>query len=161
MPIVVAVNKIDKPDADPDRVKHDLAGRDVIPEEWGGDTQFVHVSAKAGTGVDELLEAILLQAEVLELTATPSAPGRGVVIESRLDKGRGPVATVLVQNGTLRQGDMALVGVNFGRIRAMLDENGKPIKEAGPSIPVEILGLDGTPDAGDELTVLTLSLIHI
>ena len=155
VPIVVAVNKIDKPDADPDRVKHDLAGRDVIPEEWGGDTQFVHVSAKAGTGVDELLEAILLQAEVLELTATPSAPGRGVVIESRLDKGRGPVATVLVQNGTLRQGDMALVGVNFGRIRAMLDENGKPIKEAGPSIPVEILGLDGTPDAGDELTVLT------
>ncbi|GAC1039960.1 translation initiation factor IF-2 [Pseudomonas sp. No.117] len=155
VPIVVAVNKIDKPDADPDRVKHDLAGRQVIPEEWGGDTQFVHVSAKAGTGVDELLEAILLQAEVLELTATPEAPGRGVVIESRLDKGRGPVATVLVQNGTLRQGDMALVGVNFGRIRAMLDENGKPIKEAGPSIPVEILGLDGTPDAGDELTVLT------
>ncbi|TWI50861.1 translation initiation factor IF-2 [Pseudomonas duriflava] len=155
VPIVVAVNKIDKPDADPDRVKHDLAGRNVIPEEWGGDTQFVHVSAKAGTGVDELLEAILLQAEVLELTATPSAPGRGVVIESRLDKGRGPVATVLVQNGTLRQGDMALVGVNYGRIRAMLDENGKPIKEAGPSIPVEILGLDGTPEAGDELTVLT------
>ena len=155
VPIVVAVNKIDKPDADPDRVKHDLAGRQVIPEEWGGDTQFVHVSAKAGTGVDELLEAILLQAEVLELNATPEAPGRGVVIESRLDKGRGPVATVLVQNGTLRQGDMALVGVNFGRIRAMLDENGKPIKEAGPSIPVEILGLDGTPDAGDELTVLT------
>lgn len=155
VPIVVAVNKIDKPDADPDRVKHDLAGREVVPEEWGGDTQFVHVSAKAGTGVDELLEAILLQAEVLELTATPEAPGRGVVIESRLDKGRGPVATVLVQNGTLRQGDMALVGVNFGRIRAMLDENGKPIKEAGPSIPVEILGLDGTPDAGDELTVLT------
>ncbi|KTT10278.1 translation initiation factor IF-2 [Pseudomonas oryzihabitans] len=155
VPIVVAVNKVDKPDADPDRVKHDLAGRQVIPEEWGGDTQFVHVSAKAGTGVDELLEAILLQAEVLELTATPEAPGRGVVIESRLDKGRGPVATVLVQNGTLRQGDMALVGVNYGRIRAMLDENGKPIKEAGPSIPVEILGLDGTPDAGDELTVLT------
>ncbi|MDR6680620.1 translation initiation factor IF-2 [Pseudomonas oryzihabitans] len=155
VPIVVAVNKIDKPDADPDRVKHDLAGREVVPEEWGGDTQFVHVSAKAGTGVDDLLEAILLQAEVLELTATPEAPGRGVVIESRLDKGRGPVATVLVQNGTLRQGDMALVGVNFGRIRAMLDENGKPIKEAGPSIPVEILGLDGTPDAGDELTVLT------
>ncbi|WP_295517554.1 translation initiation factor IF-2 [uncultured Pseudomonas sp.] len=155
VPIVVAVNKVDKPDADPDRVKHDLAGRQVIPEEWGGDTQFVHVSAKAGTGVDELLEAILLQAEVLELTATPEAPGRGVVIESRLDKGRGPVATVLVQNGTLRQGDMALVGVNYGRVRAMLDENGKPIKEAGPSIPVEILGLDGTPDAGDELTVLT------
>ncbi|WP_349572798.1 translation initiation factor IF-2 [Azotobacter salinestris] len=155
VPIVVAVNKIDKPDADPDRVKNDLAARDVIPEEWGGDTQFVHVSAKAGTGIDELLEAVLLQAEVLELKATPSAPGRGVVIESRLDKGRGPVATVLVQNGTLRQGDVVLAGVNFGRVRAMLDENGQPLKEAGPSIPVEILGLDSTPDAGDELTVVT------
>ncbi|MFC0711290.1 translation initiation factor IF-2 [Azorhizophilus paspali] len=155
VPIVVAVNKIDKPEADPDRVKNDLAARDVIPEEWGGDTQFVHVSAKAGTGIDELLEAVLLQAEVLELKATPSAPGRGVVIESRLDKGRGPVATVLVQNGTLRQGDVVLAGVNFGRVRAMLDENGQPLKEAGPSIPVEILGLDSTPDAGDELTVVT------
>ena len=154
VPIVVAVNKIDKPEADLDRIKNDLAGRDVIPEEWGGDTQFVPVSAKVGTGVDELLEAVLLQAEVLELKATPSAPGRGVVVESRLDKGRGPVATVLVQDGTLRQGDMVLCGVNFGRVRAMLDENGKPIKEAGPSIPVEILGLDGTPDAGDELTVI-------
>lgn len=155
VPIVVAVNKIDKPEADLDRIKNDLAGRDVIPEEWGGDTQFVPVSAKVGTGVDELLEAVLLQAEVLELKATPSAPGRGVVVESRLDKGRGPVATVLVQDGTLRQGDMVLCGVNFGRVRAMLDENGKPIKEAGPSIPVEILGLDGTPDAGDELTVIS------
>jgi len=154
VPVVVAVNKIDKPEADPDRVKNDLAARDVIPEEWGGDTQFVHVSAKAGTGIDELLEAVLLQAEVLELKATPSAPGRGVVIESRLDKGRGPVATVLVQNGTLRQGDVVLAGVNFGRVRAMLDENGQPLKEAGPSIPVEILGLDSTPDAGDELTVV-------
>ncbi|TLX56388.1 translation initiation factor IF-2 [Stutzerimonas nosocomialis] len=154
VPIVVAVNKIDKPEADLDRIKNDLAGRDVIPEEWGGNTQFVAVSAKVGTGVDELLEAVLLQAELLELSATPSAPGRGVVVESRLDKGRGPVATVLVQDGTLRQGDMVLVGVNYGRVRAMLDENGKPVKEAGPSIPVEILGLDGTPDAGDELIVV-------
>ena len=155
VPLVVAVNKIDKEDADPDRIKNDLAARDVIPEEWGGDTMFMHVSAKVGTGIDELLEAVLLQAEVLELQAQPSAPGRGVVVESRLDKGRGPVATVLVQNGTLRQGDIVLAGVNYGRVRAMYDENGKPIKEAGPSIPVEILGLDGTPDAGDELTVVT------
>ncbi|SDH29895.1 translation initiation factor IF-2 [Pseudomonas benzenivorans] len=154
VPLVVAVNKIDKPGADLDRIKNDLAAREVIPEEWGGNTQFVPVSAKVGTGVDELLEAVLLQAEVLELKATPSAPGRGVVVESRLDKGRGPVATVLVQDGTLRQGDMILVGSNYGRIRAMLDENGKPVKEAGPSIPVEILGLDGTPDAGDEMTVV-------
>ena len=154
VPIVVAINKIDKEDADPDRIKNDLAARDVIPEEWGGDTMFVPVSAKAGTGIEELLEAVLLQAEVLELKAQPSAPGRGVVVESRLDKGRGPVATVLVQNGTLRQGDVVLAGVNYGRGRAMLDENGQPIKEAGPSIPVEILGLDGTPDAGDELNVV-------
>ncbi|MEH6493359.1 translation initiation factor IF-2 [Halopseudomonas sp.] len=154
VPLVVAVNKIDKEDADPDRIKNALAALDVIPEEWGGDTMFVHVSAKVGTGVEELLEAVLLQAEVLELKAQPSAPGRGVVVESRLDKGRGPVATVLVQNGTLRQGDIVLAGVNYGRVRAMLDENGKTIKDAGPSIPVEILGLDGTPDAGDELTVV-------
>ena len=155
VPIVVAVNKIDKPDANPDNIKNGLGALDVIPEEWGGDTPFVSVSAKMGTGVDELLEAVLLQAELLELKATPSAPGRGVVVESRLDKGRGPVATVLVQDGTLRQGDMALVGSTYGRIRAMLDENGNSIKEAGPSIPVEILGLDGTPDAGDELSVLS------
>jgi len=154
VPIVVAINKMDKPEANPDNIKNGLAALDVIPEEWGGDAPFVGVSAKAGTGVDELLEAVLLQAEVLELKATPTAPGRGVVVESRLDKGRGPVATVLVQDGTLRQGDMVLVGVNFGRVRAMLDENGKPIKEAGPSIPVEILGLDGTPDAGDDMTVV-------
>ncbi|TBU96698.1 translation initiation factor IF-2 [Phytopseudomonas dryadis] len=154
VPIVVAVNKIDKPDANPDNIKNGLAALDVIPEEWGGDAPYVHVSAKLGTGVDELLEAVLLQAEVLELKATPSAPGRGVVVESRLDKGRGPVATVLVQDGTLRQGDMVLVGSNYGRIRAMLDENGKPVKEAGPSIPVEILGLDGTPEAGDDMTVV-------
>ena len=154
VPVIVAVNKIDKPEADPDRIKNDLAQHEVIPEEWGGDTQFVHVSAKKGTGIDDLLDAVLLQSEVLELTAIPSASGRGVVIESRLDRGRGPVASVLVQNGTLRQGDMVLVGVNFGRVRAMLDENGKNIKEAGPSIPVEILGLDGTPEAGDEVTVV-------
>ncbi|WP_024779943.1 translation initiation factor IF-2 [Pseudomonas corrugata] len=154
VPLVVAVNKIDKPGADLDRIRSELSVHGVTSEDWGGDTPFVPVSAKMGTGVDELLEAVLLQAEVLELTATPSAPGRGVVVESRLDKGRGPVATVLVQDGTLRQGDMVLVGSNYGRVRAMLDENGKPIKEAGPAIPVEILGLDGTPDAGDEMSVV-------
>ncbi|QQZ42918.1 translation initiation factor IF-2 [Pseudomonas sp. SK3(2021)] len=154
VPLVVAVNKIDKPGADLDRIRSELSVHGVTSEDWGGDTPFVPVSAKVGTGVDELLEAVLLQAEVLELTATPSAPGRGVVVESRLDKGRGPVATVLVQDGTLRQGDMVLVGSNYGRVRAMLDENGKPIKEAGPAIPVEILGLDGTPDAGDEMSVV-------
>ncbi|SET34980.1 translation initiation factor IF-2 [Pseudomonas graminis] len=154
VPLVVAVNKIDKPGADLDRIRSELSVHGVTSEEWGGETPFVSVSAKMGTGVDELLEAVLLQAEVLELMATPSAPGRGVVVESRLDKGRGPVATVLVQDGTLRQGDMVLVGSNYGRVRAMLDENGKPIKEAGPSIPVEILGLDGTPDAGDEMSVV-------
>lgn len=155
VPLVVAINKIDKQGTDLDRIKNDLAAHEVIPEEWGGTTQFVPVSAKVGTGIDALLEAVLLQAEVLELTAMPSAPGRGVVVESRLDKGRGPVATVLVQDGTLRQGDMVLCGVNFGRVRAMLDENGRPIKEAGPSIPVEILGLDGTPDAGDDFAVVS------
>ena len=154
VPLVVAVNKIDKPGADLDRIRNELSVQGVTSEEWGGDTPFVPVSAKMGTGVDELLEAVLLQAEILELKATPSAPGRGVVVESRLDKGRGPVATVLVQDGTLRQGDMVLCGSNFGRVRAMLDENGKPVKEAGPSIPVEILGLDGTPEAGDELSVV-------
>ncbi|MFP6850151.1 MAG: translation initiation factor IF-2 [Pseudomonas sp.] len=154
VPLVVAVNKIDKPGADLDRIRSELSVHGVTSEEWGGDTPFVSVSAKVGTGVDDLLEAVLLQAEVLELKATPSAPGRGVVVESRLDKGRGPVATVLVQDGTLRQGDMVLIGSNYGRIRAMLDENGKPIKEAGPSIPVEILGLDGTPEAGDDMSVL-------
>ncbi|PWB31191.1 translation initiation factor IF-2 [Pseudomonas sp. SDI] len=154
VPLVVAVNKIDKPGADLDRIRNELSVEGVTSEEWGGDTPFVKVSAKMGTGVDELLEAVLLQAEILELKATPSAPGRGVVVESRLDKGRGPVATVLVQDGTLRQGDMVLCGSNYGRVRAMLDENGKPVKEAGPSIPVEILGLDGTPDAGDELSVV-------
>ncbi|MBD7976244.1 MULTISPECIES: translation initiation factor IF-2 [Pseudomonas] len=154
VPLVVAINKIDKPEANPDNIKNGLAALDVIPEEWGGDTPFIPVSAKMGTGVDELLEAVLLQAEILELKATPSAPGRGVVVESRLDKGRGPVATVLVQDGTLRQGDVVLCGVTFGRVRAMLDQSGKQVKEAGPAIPVEILGLDGTPEAGDDLTVV-------
>jgi translation initiation factor IF-2 len=155
VPLVVAINKIDKPEANPDNIKNGLAALDVIPEEWGGDTPFIPVSAKLGTGVDELLEAVLLQAEILELKATPTAPGRGVVVESRLDKGRGPVATVLVQDGTLRQGDVVLCGVTFGRVRAMLDQSGKQVKEAGPSIPVEILGLDGTPEAGDDLTVVS------
>ena len=154
VPIVVAVNKCDKEDADPDRVKNELAARDVIPEEWGGDTQFMSVSALTGQGVEELLEAVVLQAEVLELTAPATGAAKGVVVESRLDKGRGPVATILVQGGQLHQGDNILVGQQYGRVRAMLDENGKPIKQAGPSIPVEILGLDGTPGAGDELIVV-------
>ncbi|MCX4027983.1 translation initiation factor IF-2 [Endozoicomonas sp. SM1973] len=154
VPIVVAINKMDKPDADPDRVKNELAARDVIPEDWGGDTQMIPVSAHTGDGISELLEGVLLQSELLELKAAPDSPGRGVVVESRLDKGRGPVATVLVQNGTLRQGDNVLVGQQYGRVRAMLNEVGVQVKEAGPSIPVEILGLDGTPDAGDELLVV-------
>ena len=151
VPLVVAINKIDKESADPDRVKNELAVREVIPEEWGGDTQFIPVSAHSGEGIDELLEAVLLQSEVLELAAVADGPAKGVVIESRLDKGRGPVASILVQAGTLHKGDNVLVGQQFGRIRAMLDENGKPIEQAGPSIPVEILGLDGTPEAGDDM----------
>ncbi|WP_020683563.1 translation initiation factor IF-2 [Marinobacterium rhizophilum] len=155
VPLVVAVNKVDKEDADPDRVKNELAQRDVIPEEWGGEVQFVNVSAKTGEGIDKLLEAILLQAEVLELNAVPEAPAQGVVVESRLDKGRGSVSTVLVQNGTLRKGDIVLAGLHYGRIRAMRDESGKDIEEAGPSIPVEILGLDGTPGAGDDFAAVS------
>ena len=154
VPLIVAVNKIDKEGADPDRVKNELAALDVIPEEWGGETQFVHISAKTGEGVDELLEAVLMQSEILELTAIPEGMASGVVIESRLDKGRGPVATVLVQEGMLKQGDIVLCGLEYGRVRAMRDENGKEIKEAGPSIPVEILGLSGVPAAGDEATVV-------
>lgn len=154
VPLVVAVNKIDKPEADPDRVKNELGQQDVIPEEWGGDTMFVHVSAKTGEGIDKLLESILLQAEVLELTAVKDGRASGVVIESRLDKGRGAVATVLVQSGTLRKGDVLLAGHEFGRVRAMLDENGHPIEEAGPSIPVEVLGLSGTPSAGEAAVVV-------
>ncbi|RAU16594.1 translation initiation factor IF-2 [Nitrincola tibetensis] len=155
VPIVVAVNKIDKPDADLDRVRSELAQRDVISEEWGGDVQFVHVSAKTGEGIDALLDAVLLQAEVLELKAIPTIPATGVVVESRLDKGRGSVSTLLVQNGTLRKGDIVLAGLYYGRVRAMLDENGRSVDTAGPAIPVEILGLDGTPDAGDEFAVVS------
>ncbi|MGL4474307.1 MAG: translation initiation factor IF-2 [Shewanella sp.] len=154
VPLIVAVNKMDKPEADPDRVKTELSQHNVMSEDWGGENMFVHVSAKAGTGVDELLEAILLQAEVLELKAVREGMAAGVVVESKLDKGRGPVATVLVQEGTLRQGDIVLCGLEYGKIRAMKDENGNPITEAGPSIPVEILGLSGVPKAGDEATVV-------
>lgn len=154
MPIVVAVNKIDKEDADPDRVKNEMAAKDVIPEDWGGDVQFVNVSAHTGEGIDALLDAVLLQSEMLELAAAKNVPAKGVVVESSLDKGRGAVATVLIQNGTLRTGDIVIAGQCHGRVRAMLDENAKTIKEAGPSIPVEILGLNGTPDAGDEFVVV-------
>jgi translation initiation factor IF-2 len=154
VPIIVAVNKIDKNDADPERVKSELGAKDVIPEEWGGDTQFINVSAHTGAGIEDLLDAILLQAEVLELTAARDVPAQGVVIESRLDKGRGPVASLLIQSGTLRKGDIVLAGLQFGRVRAMLDENGVAIDEAGPSIPVEILGLDATPAAGDLFAVV-------
>ncbi|MBE0510419.1 MAG: translation initiation factor IF-2 [Chromatiales bacterium] len=154
VPLIVAVNKIDKPEADPDRVKNELAQLNVIPEDWGGDTMFAHVSAKAGTGIDELLDAILLQAEVLELKAVATGPASGVVVESRLDKGRGAVASILVQRGTLRKGDIVLAGHEYGRVRAMLDENGKLIESAGPSIPVEILGLSGVPAAGDPAVVV-------
>ena len=154
VPLIVAVNKIDKPEADPDRVKSELGQENVIPEDWGGDTMFVNVSAHTGEGVDRLLEAILLQAEVLELTAPHEGPARGVVIESRLDKGRGPVATILVQRGVLKRGDMLLAGLEYGRVRAMLNEHGAQLDEAGPSIPVEVLGLSGTPNAGDEANVV-------
>ncbi len=150
VPLVVAINKMDKEEADPDRIKNELSALDVIPEDWGGDVQFIPVSAHTGSGIDDLLEAILLQAEVLELEASPDASAKGVVVESSLERGRGSVATVLVQNGTLRQGDMVVAGSFFGKVRAMTDEAGKQVKEAGPSIPVEILGLNGTPDAGDE-----------
>lgn len=154
VPIVVAVNKIDKPEANPDRVEQELLQHEVIAEKFGGDTQFVYVSAKKGTGVDELLDAILLQSEVLELTAVKEGMASGVVIESYLDKGRGPVATILVQSGTLHRGDIVLCGFEYGRVRAMRDENGKDIDAAGPSIPVEVLGLSGVPAAGDEATVV-------
>ena len=154
VPLIVAVNKMDKEGADPERVKNELAAQEVIPEAWGGDTQFINVSALTGDGVSELLDAVLLQAEVLELTAARDVPAQGIVIESRLDKGRGPVASLLIQSGTLRRGDVVLAGTQFGRVRAMLDENGQPIEQAGPSIPVEILGLNGTPDAGDQFAVV-------
>ena len=153
-PIVVAVNKIDKPEANPDRVEQELLQHEVISEKFGGDVQFVPVSAKKGLGIDELLEAILLQSEVLELTAVKEGMASGVVIESYLDKGRGPVATILVQSGTLNKGDIVLCGFEYGRVRAMRDENGKDVNSAGPSIPVEVLGLSGVPAAGDEATVV-------
>ncbi len=154
VPVVVAVNKIDRPEADLDRVKNELSQREVVPEDWGGDVQFIPVSAKTGEGVDALLEAVLLQAEVLELAAPAEGPAQGVVLEARLDKGRGVVATVLIQEGTLRRGDILLAGREFGRVRAMLDENGKQMKAAGPSMPAQVLGLSGTPEAGDQALVV-------
>ena len=154
VPIVVAVNKIDKPEANPERIRQELAAQEVVPEDWGGDTMFVDVSAKSGDGIDRLLESVLLQAEVLELKAPREAPAHGVVIESRLDKGRGPVATILVQSGTLKRGDIVLAGAVFGRVRAMIDETGEQIQEAGPSIPVEIQGLSDIPGAGVDVIVL-------
>ena len=155
VPLVVAINKVDKEGVDPDRVKNELSALEVIPEDWGGDVQFVEVSAITGQGVENLLEAILLQAELLELKAYSDVPGQGMVIESRLDKGRGPVASVLVQNGTLNSGDIVLAGHEYGRVRALVDENAKSVDSAGPSIPVEILGLNGVPDAGDEFVVVS------
>ena len=154
VPLVVAINKVDKPEAQPERVKMELVNHEVVPEEFGGDTMFREVSAKTGKGIDELLEAVLLQAEVLELQAPKNTPAKGLVIEGRLDKGRGSVATILVQSGTLKRGDMILAGTTFGKVRAMLDESGADIQEAGPSIPVEILGLSDVPSAGEEVIVL-------
>jgi translation initiation factor IF-2 len=154
VPLIIAVNKIDKADADPDRIKQELSKFEVIPEDWGGDTLFVNVSAITGEGIDNLLENILLQAEILELTALEVGSATGTVIESRLDKGRGPVATVLVQNGKLNKGDIILSGHEFGRVRAMIDESGNEVSDAGPSTPIEVLGLSGTPNAGDELITI-------
>ena len=154
VPIIVALNKIDKPDANPDKVMQELATLNVVPEEWGGDVQFLKVSAKVGTGIDELIEALIVQAEVLELKAPAEGIASGICIESRLDKGRGAVATILIQKGTLSKGEFVLCGQEYGRIRAMFDENAHAIKSAGPSTPVEILGLSGTPDAGDEFMVV-------
>ncbi|MGF1525947.1 MAG: translation initiation factor IF-2, partial [Candidatus Competibacterales bacterium] len=155
VPVVVAVTKIDKPDADPERVRSELSGRGVIPEDWGGENIFVDVSAKTGDGVDDLLDSLLIQAEVLELRAYDKGPAHGVVVESRLDKGRGPVATVLIQEGTLKKGDMLLSGLEYGRVRAMLNETGQQVDEAGPAMPVEVLGLSGAPNAGDEVVVVS------
>jgi len=154
VPLIVAINKIDKPEADPERVKNELTQQEVIPEDWGGDTQFVNVSAKTGEGIDDLLDAILLQSELLELKAPAEGPARGVVIESSLDKGRGPVATVLVQGGTLRKGDILICGQEYGRVRAMFDESGRSIDAAGPSMPAVVLGLSGTPNAGEDALVI-------
>ena len=154
VPIVVAVNKMDKPEANPDRVMQELVAEEVVPEEWGGDVQFAKVSAKTGEGIDQLLEAVLLQSEVLELQAVHKGLARGIIVESSLDKGRGPVATVLVQSGTLKRGDPVVAGAEFGRVRAMFDENGRSVKQAGPSIPVQVLGLSAAPSAGDDLIAL-------
>ena len=155
VPVIVAINKMDLEGADPDRVTNELASKDLVPEAWGGDVQFKQVSAITGEGMDELLEAISLQAELLELTAINEAPAQGVVVESRLDRGRGPVATVLVQNGQLTQGDIVIAGEFYGRVRAMLDDSGSNTKQAGPSQPVELLGLNGTPGAGDDFAVVS------
>lgn len=154
VPIIVAINKIDKPDANPDKVMQELSVINVLAEEWGGDVQFLKISAKTGAGIDDLIESLIVQTEILELKAPIEGPASGIVVESRLDKGRGAVATVLVQRGTLESGQMVLCGQEFGRVRAMFNENGKAIKEAGPSVPVEILGLSGTPNAGDEFLVV-------
>src|SRR5690606_37063917 len=154
VPLVVAINKIDKPEANPERVKQELVAEEVVPEEYGGDVPFIGVSAKTGQGIDDLLENVLLQAEILELKAPVDAPAKGLVIEARLDKGRGPVATILVQSGTLNRGDTILAGASTGRVRAMLNENGKPVNSAGPSIPVEVQGLTEVPAAGDEVIAL-------
>ncbi|MBK8017707.1 MAG: translation initiation factor IF-2 [Betaproteobacteria bacterium] len=154
VPIIVAMNKIDKADANPERVRQELVAREVVPEDWGGDTMFVEVSAKTGQGIDDLLDSVLLQAEVLELTAPKEAPAKGIVIEARLDKGRGPVATILVQSGTLHRGDVVLAGAVFGKVRALVDEAGHTVQQAGPSIPVEVLGLSEVPMAGEEVVVV-------
>jgi len=154
VPLVVAMNKIDKHEANPEKVKQELLTHGVVPEEYGGDSPVVPVSAKTGQGVDALLEQVLLQAEVLELKASTDTPAKGVVIEARLDKGRGPVATLLVQSGTLKRGDIVLTGAVYGRVRAMLDENGKAVQEAGPSIPVEVQGLSEVPNAGEDMMVI-------
>jgi translation initiation factor IF-2 len=154
VPIVVAVNKIDKPEADLDRIKNELAKQGLNPEEWGGDTMLIPVSAKTGAGIDDLLDSLLVQAEVLELKAPQEGPGQGIVIESRLDRGKGPVVTILVQRGKLHKGDLLLAGTAYGRVRALLDEQGKLVEAAGPSMPVEVLGLSSAPVAGDEAVVV-------
>jgi len=155
VPMVVAINKMDKPDANPDRVMQELVAEEVVPEDWGGDVQFIRVSAHTGEGIDQLLEAVLLQAEVLELSVVEDGPAKGIIVESSLDKGRGPVATVLIQSGTLKQGDPIVSGKEYGRVRAMFDENGQQVKKAGPSIPVQVLGLSGAPHAGDDLVAVS------
>jgi translation initiation factor IF-2 len=155
VPILVAVNKIDKPGSDPDRVKRELANQGLVPEDWGGQTIFIHTSAKRGDGIPQLLEMTALQAEILELRANPGRSGRGVIVEGRLDRGRGPVATALIQSGTLREGDAVVVGSHAGRVRAMFNDRGKKVASAGPSDPVEILGLSGVPQAGDTMLVVS------